>query len=307
MKNRHVIWTFIFFTSINHLMGQTASDSVFAKEEVVTNNILELPISDKTQTSSVQIGWDSILIPLNAAFTTTKNVTESKNNNLFPGINKQIISKDFVFYFILTLFLFLGILNAVFKNYFNTMIRVFFKTSLRQSQLTDQLMQAKLPSLFLNIFSVLVTGFYIFTLLNFKKVIVFNQLDVLFFSCLAVFMIYIGKYFILQIVGWISGFKQEAVSYTFLIFLVNKLLAIVLLPATCILIFSNNNVGVFAYNISILAVGIFYLLRCFRSYGIFQNKLSVGKFHFFLYILAVEFIPILLLFKIGLNIINKNL
>jgi hypothetical protein len=168
-------------------------------------------------------------------------------------------------------------------------------------------MQAKLPSLCLNIFSVLVTGFYIFTLMNYKNIIGYNQLDVLFFSCLAVFSIYIVKYFIIQITGWITGFKHEALSYTFLIFLVNKLLAIILLPATCVLIFSNYDIGIFAYNFSIVAIGIFYLLRCFRAYGIFENKLNLGKFHFLLYILAVEFIPILLILKIGLNIIDKNL
>lgn len=287
-------------------MGQTSADSVFATEEL-KHNILVLPISNTIQNTNAQIGWDSILNPFNAEFTTVKNSKASKNQNPFLEIKKHAVSKDFVFYFILSLFLFLGILNAVFRNYFNTMIRVFFKTSLRQSQLTDQLMQAKLPSLCLNIFSVLVTGFYIFTLLNYKKIIGFNQLDVLLFSCLAVFVIYIGKYFIIQIIGWITGFKHEAVSYTFLIFLVNKLLAIILLPATCILIFSNSNIGLFVYNISILAVSIFYLLRCFRSYGIFEKKLSLGKFHFLLYILAVEFIPILLMFKIGLNIIDKNL
>lgn len=287
-------------------MGQTSADSGFPAEEL-KHTILVLPISNTIQNTNAQIGWDSILNPFNAEFTTAKNSKASKNNNPFPGIKKHAVSKDFVFYFILSLFLFLGILNAVFRNYFNTMIRVFFKTSLRQSQLTDQLMQAKLPSLCLNIFSVLVIGFYIFTLLNYKKIIGFNQLDVLLFSCLAVFLIYIGKFFIIQIAGWISGFKHEAVSYTFLIFLVNKLLAIVLLPTTCILIFSNSNIGLLAYNISLLAVCIFYLLRCFRSYGIFEKKLSLGKFHFLLYILAVEFIPILLMFKIGLNIIDKNL
>ncbi len=306
MNIRNLFWVFIFFTSLNKLMGQTTTDRVFAKQEL-TQNILLLPISNTLQNNNSQIGWDSILTPFNAAFTITINSKASNNNNLYPGVIKKSESKDFVFYFILTLFLFLGILNAVFKNYFNTMIRVFFKTSLRQSQLTDQLMQAKLPSLCLNIFSVLVTGFYIFTLLNYNKIIGFNQLDVLIFSCLAVFVIYVGKYFIIQIAGWITGFKHEAVSYTFLIFLVNKLLAIVLLPTTCILIFSNSNIGLFAYKISLLAVGIFYLLRCFRSYGIFENKLSLGKFHFLLYILAVEFIPVLLVLKIGLNIIDKNL
>ena len=306
MNIRHLIWVFIFLASINHLMAQPSMDSSFG-EVKFPSNILVLSNSSSIQNNNNSIGWDSILTPFNATFATTKNKLALKNTNQFPGIKKQIISKDFVFYFILSLFLFLGILNAVFKNYFNTMIRVFFKTSLRQSQLTDQLMQAKLPSLCLNIFSVLVVGFYIFTLLNYKKIIGINQLDVLFFSCLAVFLVYIGKYFILQISGWISGFRQEAVSYTFLIFLVNKLLAIVLLPATCVLIFSNSNIGIITYNLSFIAIGVFYLLRCFRTYGIFQNKLSLGKFHFFLYILAVEFIPVLLLFKIGLNIIDKNL
>jgi len=287
-------------------MGQTSTDKAFSKEKS-THNILLLPITDAIQNNKVQIGWDSILTPFNATFISTKNPSTSNNNNPFSGIKKQAFSKDFVFYLILTLFLFLGVLNTVFKNYFNAMIRVFFKTSLRQSQLTDQLMQAKQPSLFLNIFSVLVTGFYIFTLLNYKKIIGFNQLEVLFFSCLAVLIIYIGKYFIIQIAGWITGFKHEAVSYTFLIFLVNKLLAIVLLPAICVIVFSNNNIGLFAYNISLVAVGIFYLLRCFRSYGIFENKLNLGKFHFLLYILAIEFIPVLLVLKIGLNIIDKNL
>jgi hypothetical protein len=287
-------------------MGQTSTGNVFATGEL-KQNILVLPISNTAQNTNAQIGWDSILNPFNAAFTTANHSKASKNQNPFPGIKKQAVSKDFVFYFILGLFLFLGILNAVFRNYFNTMIRVFLKTSLRQSQLTDQLMQAKLPSLCLNIFSVMVTGFYIFTLLNYKKNISFNQLDVLFFSCFSVFSIYIGKYFIIQITGWITGFKHEAVSYTFLIFLVNKLLAIILLPATCVIIFSNYDIGIFAYNFSIVAVVIFYLLRCFRAYGIFENKLNLGKFHFLLYILAVEFIPILLILKIGLNIIDKNL
>ena len=52
-------------------MGQTSADSVFAKEEL-SQNILVLPISDTIQNSIVQIGWDSILTPFNAAFTTKK-------------------------------------------------------------------------------------------------------------------------------------------------------------------------------------------------------------------------------------------
>ena len=54
----------------------------------------------------------------------------------------------FFFYILLGLGLFLGIARAVNTKYFNTLFRVFFNTSLRQSQLTDQLEQANLMFLF---------------------------------------------------------------------------------------------------------------------------------------------------------------
>ena len=45
------------------------------------------------------------------------------------------------FYIMAGLLLFLGIMKTVYSRYFTTLFRVFFNTSLRQTQLTDQLEQ----------------------------------------------------------------------------------------------------------------------------------------------------------------------
>ena len=65
---------------------------------------------------------------------------------------KATSSNDIVFYLLAGLILLVGIIKFFFSRYFTNLFRVFFNTSLRQSQLADQLLQAKLPSLFFNAF-----------------------------------------------------------------------------------------------------------------------------------------------------------
>ena len=57
-----------------------------------------------------------------------------------------------------------GPIPVFFHQVFHQSVRVFFNTSLRQSQLTDQLLQAKLPSLLFNLFFVLSAGVYAYTI-----------------------------------------------------------------------------------------------------------------------------------------------
>ncbi|HMC98856.1 MAG TPA: hypothetical protein VKH37_01840, partial [Ferruginibacter sp.] len=71
-------------------------------------------------------------------------------------------NKDWMFYVLVGMLLLLAIFRFFFARYFGNLFRVFFNTSLRQSQLTDQLLQAKLPSLFFNIFFIISGGLYIY-------------------------------------------------------------------------------------------------------------------------------------------------
>jgi len=78
---------------------------------------------------------------------------------------KATRANDAVFYLLAGLIFLVGIIKFFFSRYFTNLFRVFFNTSLRQSQLADQLLQAKLPSLFFNAFFIISGGIYTYFLL----------------------------------------------------------------------------------------------------------------------------------------------
>ena len=219
---------------------------------------------------------------------------------------RKATSSDMIFYWIVITFLILGLLKVGFSKYFSNLIRVFFNSSLRQSQLTDQLLQSKLPSLFFNLFFINVSGLYIFLLLNEYRQFNYTQLNLLLYSMLAVFGVYIIKYIVLNIAGWLIGYKKDVETYIFIVFLLNKILALLLLPLVTIIAFADTPVKNVAIILSLSLIGIMLILRYLRGFALLQHNFKVSKFHFCLYILLVEIMPIFLIYKWVLNFLNKS-
>ena len=195
-----------------------------------------------------------------------------------------------------------------YARYFSTLFRVFFNTSLRQSQLTDQLLQAKLPSLLFNAFFVISTGSYIYFLLQHYQVISAQKQWAFWGLCiLAIAVIYFIKYGTLKFTGWITGYTATTDTYVFIIFLISKIIGVVLLPFTILMAFANIKIAAVAALVSLLFAGLFLLLRFFRSYGLLQNQLKITRFHFLLYLAGVEIIPLLLIYKGLVILLQKNL
>ncbi|MBS1743203.1 MAG: DUF4271 domain-containing protein [Bacteroidetes bacterium] len=220
---------------------------------------------------------------------------------------RKFISKDAVFYILATLMLFLGILKVAYPRYFGNLVRVFFNTSLRQGQLTDQLLQAKLPSLLFNIFFILVAGWYLYILLNFFGKTGINNLNLLAICIGGLLMIYLVKYCTLKFAGWLTGYREEAETYIFIVFLINKIIALCLVPVVIIMPFSAAPLVNVTVIISFVVIVFMFLMRFFRSYGLLQNRLKVSGLHFLLYIIGIELLPLLLIYRFALVIVSKNL
>ncbi len=227
------------------------------------------------------------------------------------AMDNQIKSRypqDSLFYLVVVIALTLGVFRFFYTRYFNNLFRVFFNASLRQSQLTDQLLQAKQPSLFFNMIFVLSGGVYVYLLLRyFNWVSAPNFWPVLFYCTLSLGIIYLIKFITLKFTGWLSGFKEVTNTYIFIIFLINKILGILLLPFTIIIAFSMPALSTAAVMISLLFVGLMLLLRFFRSYGLLQHQLKVSRFHFFMYVAGIEILPVLLIYKGLVLLLSKNL
>jgi hypothetical protein len=220
---------------------------------------------------------------------------------------RKYISKDLVFYLLALILLFLGVLKVAWPRYFSNLVRVFFNTSLRQGQLTDQLLQAKLPSMFFNLFFIIMGGWYLFLLLNYFGKITYQSWDVLLVCIAGLFLIYVIKFCTLRFAGWLTGYKDEAETYIFIVFLINKIISICLVPIVIIMPFSLPGLINIAVLISYILIVLMFIMRFFRSYGLLQTRLKVSGFHFFLYIIGVELLPLLLIYKFALIILSKNL
>lgn len=211
---------------------------------------------------------------------------------------REPVGKEFLFYSICGLLLLLGVFKTFYRHYFSNLFRVYFNTSLRQTQLSEQLLQARLPSFLLNVFFVIVTGIFLWQLfVHFDKTNRFGTGMLLQFCIITVALVYLIKYCFLKFIGWVAGISELMDHYIFIIFMVNKLLGILLLPFIILLAFSNpdwlGTVKTFAF----LGIGLLFLSRYAKSYGLKGQKISIKPFHFILFFIGAELIPLALLYK----------
>ena len=217
----------------------------------------------------------------------------------FGAESKLITGKEFIFYSLCFVILILGIFKTFYNNYFNNLFRVFFNTSIRQTQLTDQLLQAKLPSFILNIFFAISVGFYVWLLFkHYHPPRLISSKLLLPFCIAGIGALYFIKYCILKFMGWMSGMQEAADNYIFVIFLVNKITGIILVPFSILLAFSmpawTNYIVIF----SLLMMGLFFLSRYIKTYGVLEYRFPLEPLHFVIYVTAVEILPLLIVYKL---------
>lgn len=221
---------------------------------------------------------------------------------------RRVKNNDSLFYLISGIVLLLASLKYFYSRYFTNLFRVFFNTSLRQSQLTDQLLQAKLPSLLFNAFFIISGGMYSYILLSHYQLIhEENRWLMMTGSTVVIGVIYFLKFCTLKFTGWVTGLKEITNTYIFIIFLINKIMGIFLVPFIIIMIFSQSPLVKVGMTISLMSIGLLMVLRFFRSYGLLQNQLKVSWFHFSLYIVGIEILPLLLIYKGLMLYLSKNL
>lgn len=230
-----------------------------------------------------------------------------------PAIREEVVPRkarndDSFFYILTVIVLLFAIARAAYAKYFSNLFRVFFNSSLRQSQLTDQLVQDQLPSLIFNLIFVISAGLYLYFVLRYYN-LEGNTVNwrLILYCITGTAAVYLVKYMALKFTGWITGYRAEADTYTFIIFLINKIIGICLLPIIVVLAFSDRSVANVFIIFSFALIALLMLMRFFRSYGLLQSKIRVSRFHFFLYIFAVEILPLFMIYKAVLFFFDRNL
>lgn len=212
-----------------------------------------------------------------------------------------IQSRDELFYLVMGVLLLLACVRSGFPKYFRNLFLLFFQTSLRQKQTRDQLLQDNWASLFTNLLFIVSTGLYISLLIQIKQ---WSDLPFWWIaagSASVLALIYLIKYLFLLFAGWVFNSKESAGSYIFLVFLVNKIIGILLVPFLVIMAFASFSFVQVAITASIIILGLLLLYRYWVSFTSLHPRLHVNAFHFLLYLCAVEVLPLVLIYKLLIN------
>ena len=159
------------------------------------------------------------------------------------GEMHNIPSKDFLFYLIVGLVMFLAMIKLLFPKYFHNVFRLLSQASFRQKQTREQLMQQKLPSLMMNMLFVLVTGLFIALAAqsNYKTTLTISFWPLALYCITILALVYIFKYFVIQFSGWVFNAGEQADTYSFIVFMINKAIALALLPLLPVLAFGDDD------------------------------------------------------------------
>lgn len=215
-----------------------------------------------------------------------------------PAQRRSHTGKEWLFYACFAAIAFFGILRFVFDKYYSDLFRQFIKSSFRQKQIRDQLSEAPLPSMLFNILFVLSGGLYAAILLQYYQLLpLIGFWWTLAYATAALLGVYTVKYVMLKWSGWLFSISEITDAYIFIVFIINKLIGVVLLPFVVVLAFARPDIQAVIVPVSFTAVAGLLAYRYILSYGPVRSQLKISRFHFLLYLCAFEVAPLLLIYR----------
>jgi len=222
------------------------------------------------------------------------------------GNLRQPPAKDNLFYLLTCVVLLLAIIRQLFPRYFLQLYRIMFQASFRQKQTREQLMQETMPSLLMNILFIIVGGLFIALIADIYKLQNTSFWWLTLYSITVLALVYMSKFLVIQFMGWAFQVKEPATTYGFIVFLINKIIGLALLPLLLVLAFSTGYTQQITITIAACVVGLLLALRYILSLTIIRGTLSVHPIHFFIYLCAVELMPMLVIYKVLINYTGKT-
>ncbi|MGZ8543690.1 MAG: DUF4271 domain-containing protein [Flavisolibacter sp.] len=215
--------------------------------------------------------------------------------------------KETIFYAIIALLLFFALIRNGFTRYISDLFKIFFRTTVKQRQIKEQLVQSPLPSLLLNIFFLLSGGMFLALLLHYYGMGLNYDFWELFFYCMTgLLAVYGVKFISLKLLGWVFQVSDSIDAYIFVVFTTNKVIGMALVPFLVILGFTQGLVNQSAMTLSIIVVLGLFAYRFFLSYSTLHRQIRISFFHFFLYLCAFEIAPLLLINKLLFRFLGET-
>lgn len=260
----------------NNLFDIEESDNPFALP--IGNNKSKQKIKNKDKTGN-QLSF-SELFALNG-------------NNEEQGIAKWMI------FILLGLLSLMAIIVAIYKKEVANIFQAFLSTSSSQNGQRDQGGLLTLERFSSYILFVLGMGTFCFLIPQ----ILLKDFQLNTFGALCLFILGIGgiyflKHIQLKILSYILPFRQEIEAYSFILSNTNKALGFIIVPLLFLIAYTPTTGQTMVLYFSFFLLSLIYIYRALKGLATAGSIILFHKFHFFVYLCAVEIAPIVILLKI---------
>lgn len=207
--------------------------------------------------------------------------------------------KQFLFITILVMMIVLTLLFTIFRIIISKSYRAFLNDNILSQLHREQGSFASLPYLILYLLFFFVAGMFLFLLVNYYEIQLSPSHSIALTYCVgSIFGVFMLKHTLLKVTGFIFPLSKEMGLYSFTIIIFNIIISLGLIPFIIFIAFAPSS---FTGYLIYIALGLLFITIAFRNLrGLFIGNrfLAFHKFHFLLYICAVEIAPLLIISKI---------
>lgn len=281
----------------------TAVDTSQFKNVIISDTLVKDSVSSVQNDSITNAFVDTTVYQLLTAFPILNNDKPVVMITAFRSVSLN----DYIFYLLIGIVFLLALINIIFPKYLKNIFNVFFQTSFRQVQTKEQLTQENIAALLLNLLFVLSASTYATLIASSFNIVKISFWTIFAVTSISITCIYIAKLLFTQFMGWVFNQKEMAASYRFVVFIVNKIAGIVLIPFSFLVAYSSTTLKEFAFSLSMMLIVFLLFFRFFSTYKNLASRLKINAIHFFLYFCSVEILPLLIMYKVLSNYIGNGI
>ena len=235
----------------------------------------------------------------NVNISPTKDPVQKKKTVLKKeNTNSGTRTNNLLFWLMTSVLIGLAFYVTIFRNYLTKIYRSFFNHNILRLSHREQRSAVDFPYLFLyTLYFMNISIFVFLALTKLYPQYISASPSVLFQIGGIVVAIYFLKHFVLNFLDYVFQIKPEMGLYNFTILVFNSILGIFLVPLNFAIPFASPGLDKSLIYIGLLVILAVFLFRSLRSLLLAMKLFSFHKFHFFIYLCAVEISPAIILMK----------
>ncbi|MCF8345665.1 MAG: DUF4271 domain-containing protein [Bacteroidales bacterium] len=220
------------------------------------------------------------------------------NVSLVQGFLMPEPHHSWTFYFIVTLIIGYAIAKIFIGQLLNSTFMATIRYNYAASMFKDNSQLQRQRDLILFAFYFLNTAFFLMLVSEHFSFLPYGYkgFNLLVFYILLLAGLFLGRIVLTNIAGHIFLISSLLREQRYLGFAYNKMMGILLLPLNFILMYMPEIPSRFAMYLAMFVIVILLLMKGFRGI-VFSQKHRVFNFYLFLYLCALEIVPLLLLYK----------